>query len=60
LLQNRYNRYVQTAAARSRSPPHRNHEKHEVTRRRDALDEPLADIARSYSVSRSMISLLTA
>jgi DNA invertase Pin-like site-specific DNA recombinase len=43
-----------------RKPKLTHHQKHEAVRRRDELGEPLREIARSYNVSHSTISRLSA
>jgi DNA invertase Pin-like site-specific DNA recombinase len=43
-----------------RKPKLTPHQQHEAIRRHDVAGETLADIARSYNVSRSTISRLTA
>jgi DNA invertase Pin-like site-specific DNA recombinase len=43
-----------------RKPKLTEHQRREAIRRRDILDEPLREIARSYNVSHSTISRLTA
>ena len=41
-----------------RKPKLTDHEKREAIRRRDVLDEPVCEIARSYNVGHSTISRL--
>ena len=43
-----------------RKPKLTDHQKREAIRRRDLLDEPVREIARSYNVSHSTISRLRA